>query len=625
MNIYFKRVHLVNFLSFGDSEIVLNDNGYTLVKGENNNIDDLATSNGSGKSSIWEAIAWALTGDTIRGTKNVVNMHTNEGTYVELEFDIDNNNYKIVRSKDHKVFKTNLKIYINGEDKSGKGIRDSEKLLSEYLPDLTSSLIGSVIILGQGLPQRFSNNTPSGRKEVLEKLSKSDFMISDLKTRISERKKVLSDKLRQVEDDILRLTTEKSMVEKLVIEDKQKLSNMGNLDAMIMELGFLNHDLKKLENEYNLLEDELNQNTQILNNYNEELLKLNNKYTEQINTVFQHEDYIRYNDISKVIMEKEMELNSIKSEIVKLDSIKDVCPTCGQKLQGVEKPDTTELKNQYNLILSEIEELKQSKSDAEKSYTEYKNNINAEFNDKVSANKRCISESNIIITKLKNDMSIKHNEMESTKNSIIIADKNIQNYSEQLNELNGKISHNEGVLVDLSEKISYNNNMKDDMERRLAVINKMNTIITRDFRGYLLQNSIEFIDRKAKEYSKEVFDTDKLDFKLDGNSISISYDGKEYENLSGGERAKCDIIVQLAIRDMLCKHVGFSSNILVLDEIFDSLDYKGCNRILNLITKKVSDVQSIFIITHHQDLQIPCDHEITVVKNSNKISNVVQK
>ena len=212
MNIYFKRVHLVNFLSFGDSEIVLNDNGYTLVKGENNNIDDLATSNGSGKSSIWEAIAWVLTGDTIRGTKNVVNMHTNEGTYVELEFDIDNNNYKIVRSKDHKVFKTNLKIYINGEDKSGKGIRDSEKLLSEYLPDLTSSLIGSVIILGQGLPQRFSNNTPSGRKEVLEKLSKSDFMISDLKTRISERKKVLSDKLRQIEDSILKLTTEKSMI-----------------------------------------------------------------------------------------------------------------------------------------------------------------------------------------------------------------------------------------------------------------------------------------------------------------------------------------------------------------------------------------------------------------------------
>ena len=81
-----------------------------------------------------------------------------------------------------------MKIIRNGEDVSGKGIRDSEKLLSEYLPDLTSSFLGSVIILGQGLPQRFSNNTPSGRKDVLEKLSKSDFMIEDLKQKVSDRK-----------------------------------------------------------------------------------------------------------------------------------------------------------------------------------------------------------------------------------------------------------------------------------------------------------------------------------------------------------------------------------------------------------------------------------------------------
>ena len=276
----------------------------------------------------------------------------------------------------------------------------------------------------------------------------------------------------------------------------------------------------------------------------------------------------------------------------------------------------------YSKNLKSGIEIKLSKSDAEKSYTEYKNNINAEFNNKISLNKQCISESNIIITKLKNDMSIKHNEMESTKNSIIIADKNIQNYSEQLNELNGKISHNEGVLVDLSEKISYNNNMKEDTDRRLSIINKMNTIITRDFRGYLLQNSIEFINNKAKEYSKEVFDTDKLDFQLDGNSISISYDGKEYENLSGGEKQKVDLIVQLSLRDMLCKHLNFSSNILVLDELFDNLDSIGCQRVLNLIATKLNDVESIFIVTHHSDIAIPVDRELVVIKDSNKISKV---
>ena len=120
-----------------------------------------------------------------------------------IHLNIDNTDYRLIRSKEHSTYKTNLKIFINDEDKSGKGIRDSEALLKEYIPDLTSSLLGSVILLGQGLPQRFTNNTPSGRKEVLEKLSKSDFMIEDLKNRITNRKSELNTELRTCEDDIL--------------------------------------------------------------------------------------------------------------------------------------------------------------------------------------------------------------------------------------------------------------------------------------------------------------------------------------------------------------------------------------------------------------------------------------
>ena len=91
---------------------------------------------------------------------------------------------------------------MNDKDVSGKGIRESEAILNKYLPDLTSQLIGSIIILGQGLPYKFSNNTPSGRKEVLEQLSKSDFMIQDLKDRINERSKLLTQNLRELEDKI---------------------------------------------------------------------------------------------------------------------------------------------------------------------------------------------------------------------------------------------------------------------------------------------------------------------------------------------------------------------------------------------------------------------------------------
>ena len=183
-NIYFKKIILNNFMSYEYADVKLDVPGYILVNGENNNPDDLAKSNGCGKSTIFNAISWVLTGQTTSGSKDVSNIYIDGETFVEITFECNNNEYILKRSKNP----SNLKIYINNEDKSGKGIRDTEKLLIEYLPEITESLINSVIILGQGLPQRFTNNTPAGRKEVLETLSKSDFMIDDIKQRLNNRK-----------------------------------------------------------------------------------------------------------------------------------------------------------------------------------------------------------------------------------------------------------------------------------------------------------------------------------------------------------------------------------------------------------------------------------------------------
>ena len=75
---------------------------------------------------------------------------------------------------------------------------------------------------------------------------------------------------------------------------------------------------------------------------------------------------------------------------------------------------------------------------------------------------------------------------------------------------------------------------------------------------------------------------------------------------------------------MLCTYLSFSSNILVLDEIFDNLDSVGCNKVLNLISDKLKDVESIFIITHHQeDLAIPNDYELVVEKDEKGLSRIV--
>ena len=109
--------------------------------------------------------------------------------------------------------------------------------------------------------------------------------------------------------------------------------------------------------------------------------------------------------------------------------------------------------------------------------------------------------------------------------------------------------------------------------------------------------------------------------KLDGNNISISYDSKEYESLSGGEKTKVDIIIQLAIRNMLCDYSNFSTNILVVDEITDFLDEQSADNVYSLISGL--DVETIFIISHRGDFSIPTDNQLVIVKRSNKCSEIM--
>ena len=120
MHIRFKEVEIHNFLSIGDAKVNFENQGYVLVQGINKVAEDCATSNGVGKSSIFDSIIWNLTGETIRGTKDVINKYTSGGTFVKLTFKINNDLYVITRYKEYENIGTNLKIEINGEDKSGK-------------------------------------------------------------------------------------------------------------------------------------------------------------------------------------------------------------------------------------------------------------------------------------------------------------------------------------------------------------------------------------------------------------------------------------------------------------------------------------------------------------------------
>ena len=239
-------------------------------------------------------------------------------------------------------------------------------------------------------------------------------------------------------------------------------------------------------------------------------------------------------------------------------------------------------------------------------------------------------ELNEIISTLESDannysniLSSKTVEYQTLSNECVRIEVEINNINSTIKDLEDNIARNKVDFAMLNGAITTDSIIIIDIDTRLDILNKINSLIKRDFRGYLLSNIIEFISTKCKLYSKEVFGSDNFAFELDGNNIVISYDNKEYESLSGGEKQKADVIIQLAIRDMLCNYLNFSSNILVLDEITDSLDAVGSQNVLNLISKELADVEAIYIISHHTDFAIPWDEEITIAKDNNKISRIM--
>jgi len=613
MKLIFKTIKLTNFMSYQEAELSLDKKGFILVSGVNNNPIDNAKSNGTGKSSLFSAISWALTGLTVQGSKEVANIYLSGPTKVELDFELDSNTYKLIRTKNP----SNLKLFFNGEDKSGKGIRDTEKILSDYIPDLTHVLLNSVIILGQGLPQKFTNNSPSGRKEVLEKLSNSDFMIADLKDRVSTRATYLKSSLRSTEDAHLKAVTTQEILTSQVAREKQQLESFSEeayeqlqnqLEEKQVEMIECDKKLQSQINDISKLEQTI---TNLQSSLNTALTEYNTSVIDPIKQ--------EISTLNTQLGAINSDIKNISHEITKLENVTDICPTCGQKLPDVHKIDTTELHKQLDDLHIQKYNLEQSKQEK---ITEVNNKMQ-EFE------KSQEQQSQELIAFQSNLKQANNRRMElfgiqsSLKTQVDNLKTNINSYNHQKSQLQQVIVEHETELDDLQKNIlCYNENI-NIITSQLDINSKMNTMLSRDFRGYLLSNIIEFISKQAKQYSLELFGTDKLDFILDGNNISITYDSKDYEVLSGGEQQKIDVIIQFAIRDMLCKYLNFSSNILVLDEITDSLDIVGSQKMFNLISKKLNDVEAIYIISHHQDdFEVPYDDKILVVKGEDRISRI---
>ena len=618
----FKKVILHNFGSYGHAETNLENKGICLVSGRNNYKKDNALSNGSGKSFLWSGICYALTGETISGLKsNLKNINAGDDaeSYVTVEFTSEKDSYTITR---HVAPKSDLKIIKNDVNISGKGIRESEKKLGEVLPDLTKDLIASTIIIGQGMPNKFSSFSPSGRKDLLEKLTKSDFMVEDIRQRVTIRMTELQRQIRDYEDNLLIHKTQNKSIENTLKVKEAELEKAVKPD-FTAQLEDLRKSIAEVKQQFETASAAVAEKEKAYAETNAELLKvLESSNAETTEEKEAYEAAFRAHVTER--SQKEAEIKTLTKTIAELKAVTDTCPTCGQKLPGAVKPDTTAYETSLVQLNTEIEQINKKVSEINTKHWDYQLQIKSKYE--------------ATIKDLKNQLKVIATEKATFQRDVQTLTARCAEYTEKYNKVvyeqenwDKYYTRLQSEIKNLQEEWSKNNSLillleanKQDIADHLAVVKKMETLTKRDFRGYLLENIIKYIDQIAKDYCDIVFKTRDLEVYLDGNALDISYCGKMFDNLSGGEKQRVDLILQFAIRNMLNAYLNTSSNILVLDEITDFLDKQSCKAVMTLIEKELTTIESVFVVSHHAaELELPIDSEIKVVKNEDGISEIV--
>lgn len=579
MILNFNKINIKGFLSIEEAEIDLSNQGIVYVKGENHSLGS-QSSNGAGKSTIFEAIIYVLTGKTLRGTTEVVNKYSKLGyTEVTLDLNVDNDNYTIKRTKNHPKLKNNLKIIKNDKDISGDKLKKSESILETELPNLNLDLISNVIILGQGLPNKFTDLRPLGRKERLEELSQTSKFIDELKVRLSKFIDKNKDDLQETNIEITKLETENNINEESV---RTKTQELNDLKEKLSNISDRSNELNDLKEKLNKLNNDISQEKENQSNYNKSL----NKKKE---CIFNFE--MQKSTLENKINECNNKLNSIKNK---------TCPTCGQPLKN-----KSYIEN-YKVNLQKELKIYKPKIKSLIELINTKNIIIDEYNKKLDEINENLTNKQSEWNKLQNNISEILSEQKFN-------DKQIDSLQNEINKSVSKVESNRIELKKKYKTLSTQQNID-------GILDYLNKKSSKEFRSYLLIGVVQYLNTKLQYYGEKLFGIDRLKLILDKNKIYIEYDNRPYENLSGGEKQRADLAMQFSLRDLLINSMGFSCNLLVIDEGFDNLDESGVNSLINCITN-MNTVDSIFVISHHT-LSIPFDKTLTVIKNESNISEV---
>ena len=564
--IIFKSIRWKNFLSTGNafSEIRLDASPATLIVG----------ANGAGKSTFLDAMCYALFNKPFRKItiSQLVNAVNEKDLLVELDFTIGSREYMVRRGRKPNVFE----IYLNGiKTKEEASSVEQQKYLEQSILGLNYKSFTQVVVLGSSCFVPFMQLTPPNRREVIEDLL--DIRIfSTMNGLLKERVKGIKDTIREVEYQF-----------ELA---KNKVETQQSLIAHLKEQS--NANTARRKSEIINLETEIKDIT-ILVDKDLDLSKSYEKSLEDYQNVDASLSQLRLYESRFKDKQK-----AFKKEYKFFES-NEHCPTCQQAI-------TEELRtNKKSGITDQLKEVEEA---AEKLRGELDSILVkiAEKNDIVKELSRCqqaISESQREIQYRKRQIKAIEKKIDEATGS----NSSLKKEKDKLKELaKDGLKVEESLLDEKKVRDNYNTvtNMLRDTGIKSTIIKKYLPIMN------------QLINRYLKELDFYV------SFELDENFMetikSRFRDEFSYASFSEGEKMRIDLALLFTWRTIAKMKNSANTNLLILDEIFDSsLDTSGTDDFLKIL-HTVSDNTNVFVISHKtESLQDKFASTLKVEKKQN--------
>lgn len=547
--IVFKKLSWKNFLSTGNqpNTVLLNKSTTTLIIGKN----------GEGKSTILDALCFALFGKPFRNiNKNqMINSINGKNALVEIEFSIGQKEYKIIRGIKPNVFEIWLDGAMVNQDAASK---DYQKILEQQILRLNYKTFTQVVILGSASFVPFMQLTNAQRREVIED-------ILDIKI-FSTMNQLLKEKQNATKDEIIRVESELSLA-------KQRVESQN---AIIKTLSTAK------EESINAILGKITSN--------EETIRTTNLFVSNLSTeISELREKISTRDELDSDIEKAKHLRSkLSSKIEDCENNKvffdenHVCPSCTQEITEDHKVKV--LGEIHQRIAEDNKKVKELESALSKLQTQLQQitEVTVQIADKTIE----LSTHNSAITILNRQNAEMRTEIESSKTDT------------------ANINEEKQKLKQLAQEALANINRKNELDAEKELYD-VSGILLRDtgIKTAIIREYLPVMNKLINQYLNQM--DSYIHFELDesfNETIKSRFrDEFTYASFSEGEKMRIDLAILFTWRQIAKLKNSVNTNLLMLDEIFDSsLDVNGTDYFLNLMNT-LGDHASVFVISHKGD------------------------